>query len=390
MKIVGYTSGAKPCGIADYHQKVEAGLIAAGVQCDTVALPTTSVYRDRPLALWKERQLYAGLASRSRAYDAVMLDLLTQWNGFRTGENMLPAFINHLRGPLFMIVHEWPPVIDSKSDSQSLPKRMVTQLAGLAIRLSERKGLPYEEWMAKRVFARADHILVHARVLRDRLLAVGIPEERVTFQIFPIPKVQERVRSTVVDEFARRFAHRRKIVVFGFPHPRKTLEHAIQALPQLPADVMLMFVGGIEGEFRQHYVRSLQEIATGLGVLDRIEFLGEIPEPSLPFAFELAEFALAPFSYATGSASFSYLIAAGMPIVASDLPEHETLVQDGAGIVMFKTGDVSALAGAVNGLLNDQEGRRRLAAQSRAFAERHGYNNLAALIHDRLEAMTRS
>ena len=390
MKVLGYTSGAQPCGIADYHRKVATGLADVGVQCDTVRLPTDSVYRDRPVALWKQRRLYAGLAARSDAYDAVLLDLLTHWNGLRAGENTLPVFINHLRGPLLMIVHEWPPVVDSETDSQSLPKRLVTQLARAAIRLGDRKGLPYEEWMAKRVFARADHILVHARVLRDRLLAVGIPEERVTFQIFPIPKVRERVGSPVVDEFARRFAHRRKIVVFGFPHPRKTLEHAIQALPHLPPDVMLMFVGGIEGEFRREYVRSLQEIASGLGVLDRIEFLGEVPEPALPFAFALGEFALAPFSYATGSASFSYLIAEGMPIVASNLPEHETLVQDGAGIVMFKTGDVSALAEEVNGLLNDQEQRRRLAAQNRAFAERHGYNNLAALIQDRLEAMVRS
>ena len=60
-----------------------------------------------------------------------------------------------------------------------------------------------------------------------------------------------------------------------------------------------MLVGGIEGEFRQHYVRSLQQLGSSLGVLDRMEFLGEIPESSLPFAFELAEFALAPFSYAT-------------------------------------------------------------------------------------------
>ena len=387
MRIVGYTSGAKPCGIADYHRKVEAGLSAAGVQCDTVPLPTASVYRDQPLALWKQRQLYAGLASRSRAYDAVMLDLLTQWNGFRTGENTLPVFINHLRGPLFMIVHEWPPVIAGESESQSLPGQMVSRLAGLASRIGELGGWPYEEWMVKRMFARASHILVHARALRDRLLTAGIPSERVTFQIHPIPRVQERVSSTVVEEFARRFAHRRKIVIFGFPHPRKSLEHAIQALPQLPADVMLMFVGGIEGEFRQRYVRSLQELAGGLGVLDRIEFLGEIPEPSLPCAFELAEFALAPFSYATGSGSFSYLISEGVPIVASDLPEHATLAVDGAGIAMFKTGDISALVHEVNGLLDDPARRRRLAAQNRTLAERHSYNSLAAMIRDRLKEM---
>ena len=40
-----------------------------------------------------------------------------------------------------MIVHEWPPAIDPESDSQSLPRQMVNQLAGLAIRIGERKGL---------------------------------------------------------------------------------------------------------------------------------------------------------------------------------------------------------------------------------------------------------
>ena len=150
---------------------------------------------------------------------------------------------------------------------------------------------------------------------------------------------------------------------------------------------MLMLVGGIDGEFRQNYVRSLKELGRSLGVRDRMEFLGEIPEASLPFAFQLAEFALAPYSYATGSSSFSYLISEGVPIVASDLPEHETLAHEGAGIVTFNTGEVSGLADAVNRLLSDQEGRRRLAAQNRAFAERHTSNNLAALIHERLEEM---
>ena len=387
MRVVGYTSGANPCGIADYHQKVAAGLSVAGVQCDTVRLPTASVYRDRPLALWRRRQLYAELAARSRAYDGVLLDLLTQWNGFRSGENMLPAFINHLRGPVFMIVHEWPAMLDPENEAQSLPRQLVKQLVRRTSQYGELGGLPYDEWMAERVFGRAGHILVHAGALRDRLLALGIPGERITFATFPIPRVPDRARSKRVDEFARRFAHRRKIVIFGFPHPRKSLELAVEALPQLPADVVLMFVGGIDGDSRQNYVRSLQELGRALGVLDRMEFLGEIPEASLPFAFELAEFALAPYSYATGSSSFSYLISEGVPLVASDLPEHQALAQDGAGVVMFKMGDASALAHEVNRMLSDQEGLRRLAAQNRALAQRHTYNNLASLIRDRLKEM---
>ena len=221
MRVVGYTSGAKPCGIADYHQKVAAGLTALDVQCDTVALPTGSVYRDQPLALWRRRQLYAGLAARSSAYDAVLLNLLTQWNGFRTGENMLPAFINHLHGPVFMTLHEWPAMLAPESGLQSLSKEIVTQLVGLASQFGERRGIPYEQWMANHVFGRASHILVHADALRDRLLALGIPAERITLETFPIPSLPARASSEIVDEFAQRFAHRRKIVNLRIPASAK-------------------------------------------------------------------------------------------------------------------------------------------------------------------------
>lgn len=390
LKLIGYTSGAWPCGIADYHAKVVAALTASHVECDTVPLPTDSVYRDRPLALWRRRKLYGRLAARSGDYDAALLDLLTLWNGFRPGENTLPTFMNHLRGPLFMTLHEWPTVIAPEGKSKSLPRQAVQQLASTASRLGELGGMTYEEWLRRRLFARAEHILVHARALQERLLAAGVPSERVTFQLHPVPGLPSPIRSALLDEFARRFAHRRKIIIFGFPHPRKALEQAVQSLPQLPNDVMLMFAGGIEGEFRQQYVRSLQGLAGSLGVLDRLEFLGEIPEAALAAAFAMAEFALAPFTYATGSGSFSYLISEGVPIVASDLAEHTALAQDGAGIVTFKAGDIGALTDTVSALLNNQDRRRLLADQNRAFAQRHTYTNLAGMIRERLEEMVRS
>lgn len=390
LKLIGYTSGAWPCGIADYHAKVVAALTASHVECHTVPLPTDSVYRDRPLALWRRRKLYGRLAARSGDYDAALLDLLTLWNGFRPGENTLPAFMNHLRGPLFMTLHEWPTVIAPEAKSKSLPGQMVQQLANVATRLGELRGLSYEEWIRRRMFSRAGHILVHARSLEERLLSVGVPPERVTFRVLPVPTLPTPVRSASLDEFAVQFANRRKIIIFGFPHPRKALERAIEVLPQLPADVVLMFVGGIEGEFRQQYVRSLRELAGGLGVLDRVTFLGEIPEASLAAAFAMSEFALAPFDYAAGSSSFSYLISEGVPIVASDLAEHTALAQDGAGIVTFKSGDIDALTNTIRSLLNNQDRRRLLADRSRAFARRHTYSNLAGTIRERLEEMVRS
>ena len=385
LRLIAYSSGAWPCGIADYHSKLSRGL-SAHLSCDTERLPTGTVYRDQPLALLARRRQYVKMASKSRGYDAALINLVTQWNGSRAGEHMLPAFMNHLRGPLFLIVHEWPPLPEQEPLTGSLPRRAIVAAARAASRL-ERRGLPFEQWLQQKLFGRAAHMLVHAEALRDKLLSAGVPAERVTFRIHPVPELAEPGDTAFADSLTQRFPNRRFIVLFGFPHPRKSLELAVQALPQLPPDVMLLFVGGIDGDFRRQYVQSLMETAECLWVRDRVAFVGEVPEPSLAATLSLAAFALAPFSYATGSGSFSYLMAAGVPIVATDLPEHQALVRDGAGITLFERGNGGALLRAVNELLGDRDKRQALAAQNRAFANRHTYAGLAALIHERVNEM---
>jgi glycosyltransferase involved in cell wall biosynthesis len=385
MRVIAYSSGARPCGIADYHAKL-AQALTPHLACDTHPLPTGTVYRDQPWPLLQRRRQYIHLASKSRAYDAALLNLVVQWNGSRAGENMLPTFINHLRGPLLMIVHEWPPSPEPEPATESWRRRAMSGAASLISRL-ERGGLAYEQWLSRRLFGRAAHLLVHAEALRDRLLAAGVPTDRVSFRMHPVPELPVTGDTTFADHLRQRLAGRRIIVLFGFPHPRKSLELAVQALPNLPSDAMLLFVGGIDGTFRQQYVRSLVEMSERLGVSDRVVFVGEVPEPQLAATLSLAEFALAPFSYATGSGSFSYLMAAGVPIVATALPEHQALVRDGAGILLFERGDAAALQHAATGLLNDRHKRQALAAQNRAFANRYTYGGLADFIHDRLHDM---
>ena len=381
MRILAYSSGAWPCGIADYHGKLTSAF-PPSIHCDTTPLPTDTVHRDRPLKLWERRRHYAQLAARSGAYDASLIQFITHWNGHRDWEYTLPVFVKHLRDPFAIILHEWPPTPNSENPGPSAARRLVAR----ASKQWDRQGSDHEEWLNRRFLHRAGHIFVHSEALRDRALAAGIPHERVTFAIFPVATLASK-ESAVADAIKARYQGRRFIVLFGFPHPRKALELAIQALPELPPDVMLLFVGGIDGAFRQQYVQSLLQLAERLGVQDRTVFAGEVPEASLRAVFEAAQFALAPFAYATGSSSFAYLMAAGVPIVASDIPEHQMLQREGAGVALFESGSVSALASAVNGLLIDSERRESLSAKSRAFVNRHSFASFADTVVARLQAL---
>jgi len=384
VRVIAYSSGAWPCSIADYHNKLVREFDSS-IQCESLTFPTDSVYRDQPLQLWQRRRHYAQLAATSRSYDVALIQFITHWNGLRDGEYALPVFANHLARPFALILHEWPPTPDSDVAPAGV-KRVLTEAFAVAAKRWDRRGFSSDTWFREHFLRRAGHIFVHSEALRDQVLSAGIPASRVSFIVFPVLELPSGDTS-VADTVAARFAGHRIIVIFGFPHPRKSLELAIQALPDLPRDVALLFVGGIDGTYRQQYVSSLIQLAGRLGVEERVEFVGEVAETALRAVFERAQFALAPFAYATGSASFAYLMAAGVPIVASDLPEHRMLHREGAGLSLFDRGNVAALVAAANGLLADADQRASLSLQSRAFVKRHSFASFANVVAARLREL---
>ena len=62
-------------------------------------------------------------------------------------------------------------------------------------------------------------------------------------------------------------------------------------------------------------------------------------------------------------------MAAGLPVLVSDLPALTEITGDGARGESFAAGDATALTGALADLAADPERRARLAAAGRAWVE---------------------
>jgi phosphatidylinositol alpha-mannosyltransferase len=73
-------------------------------------------------------------------------------------------------------------------------------------------------------------------------------------------------------------------------------------------------------------------------------------------------------------------MAAGAPIVASDLDAFARVLEDGAAGVLVRRGDAAALAGALCGLLDDPARRAELAATGAAVAAGYDWQVLARRI----------
>jgi glycosyltransferase involved in cell wall biosynthesis len=377
-RAIAYTSSAHLCGIADYHGRLAPHLPAVAT---TLPLPSNRVLRDRPLALLEQRCHYRKLAAAADSYDVALLQMVTHWNAFRVGEYLLPTFLRRLRAPLVVVMHEWLDGIGNEPARSGLLGH-VHRLAIDAFRRFDFDGLAFERWFQQVFLPRVSHFIVHAEHLADQLSRAGVASERITFCIQPTyPIAGQPDESALVDVPP----NKRLVVLFGFPHPRKRYDIALRALSMLPADVMVMMVGEAEDEFRRAYVNELRQLASQIGVADRFMVMGEMPSTAVASIFSRADVAVAPVGYATGSAALGYLIAAGLPIVASDVPSIRAVCDAGAGMALFEAGNVTACADTLRYVLGDRDVQATLRRRNTQFAGVHTFAKLGEMIDHRLQ-----
>jgi phosphatidylinositol alpha-mannosyltransferase len=99
---------------------------------------------------------------------------------------------------------------------------------------------------------------------------------------------------------------------------------------------------------------------------DRIVFLGMVPEPDKARMLRSVDVYAAPN---TGGESFGMILteamAAGAPVVASDLDAFRRVLDGGRAGALFPNGDADALARVLGRLLDDPPARAQLAARAR-------------------------
>jgi L-malate glycosyltransferase len=158
-------------------------------------------------------------------------------------------------------------------------------------------------------------------------------------------------------------AERRYIACVARFHPVKdhsTLLRAFAQVASVRPDIDLLLAG--DGPGRE----SLQQLVATLGIADRVRFLGVRSDvPDLLLACEA--FALTSVSEAA-SLTLMEAMAAGLPVVVSNVGGNPELVRDGIDGLLFPRGDSSACAAALLRVLEDTDLSRRLGESARKRA----------------------
>jgi len=118
----------------------------------------------------------------------------------------------------------------------------------------------------------------------------------------------------------------------------------------------------------------------------RVMMLGAIPHEDLPPYYGAANVFVAP---ATGQESFGYVLleamAAGLPVVASDIAGYREVVRSGLEGLLVPPGDPPRLAEAIARVLSDPALAARLSEAGRARAQEFGWDGIVP----RIEALYR-
>jgi D-inositol-3-phosphate glycosyltransferase len=169
-----------------------------------------------------------------------------------------------------------------------------------------------------------------------------------------------------------------KVLLFvGRIQPLKAPEVLVEAAaellarhPQWRGELVVAVVGGPSGSGLAH-PRSLQELATSLGVEGQVRFVPPVPRTELAQWYRAADLVLVP-SY---SESFGLVAieaeACGTPVVAADVGGLPTAVGD-AG-VLVDGHQVGPWTDAVESLLQDRTRRLALGQRAVEHAARYGW-----------------
>lgn len=170
-----------------------------------------------------------------------------------------------------------------------------------------------------------------------------------------------------------------RVLYAGQLYPWKGVEVLVEAIAHVP-DVRLVILGGLEGERDFTRVRAL---VAARGLEARTEMRGTLPQARVAEELTRAAVVAVPFLKTamterhTSPIKLFEAMAAGRPIVASDLPSsREVLEHERTGLVA-PPGDAVALAAAVRRLIGEPLLAERLARAAYAEAARYSWDTRA-------------
>jgi glycosyltransferase involved in cell wall biosynthesis len=222
----------------------------------------------------------------------------------------------------------------------------------------------------------ASGLLAVSDALASDMATLGMERSKITLHYTGLdrdlfrPLQHDRVRNRVADEFGLTLGSGPLLAGVGALIPRKGHDLTIRALAEFP-DAELLLAGKGADEAR------LRGIAAGLGLAERVHFLGSVDHRQLPVILSAADAMVLPSASEGLANAWVEALACGTPIVIADIGgAREVADRPEAGRIVAR--DPVAIAAAVRDLLANPPPRETVAASVAQFSWQDNAATLAA------------
>lgn len=236
---------------------------------------------------------------------------------------------------------------------------------------------PNQKLAQKWVCRLADRILVNAESIREWLLEQGYQDSKITVikNGVDMARYAGRTSSSYIRRELDIPDSSPIVVLIARLNPQKGVDDFIEAASLLRfshPDVRFLIVGSKlqyqEGVFSQdrEYLQELQQLATDLGVGEKVIFAGH--RTDTPELLAQAAISVLP-SHSEGlSNTLLESMAAGIPTVATDVGGNPELVRDQVNGILIPVKSPEHLAQAMRTILDDSELAKRFGHAAKTMA----------------------
>ncbi len=168
------------------------------------------------------------------------------------------------------------------------------------------------------------------------------------------------------------------LLFLGRLEPRKGLNYLLKAYKRVRQEIpdSRLIIVGPGTRLRRKYRKQVKRDG-----LKDVTFVGYVPYEELPRYYKTCDIFCSP---ATGRESFGIVLleamAAGKPVVASNIEGYASVVSDGVEGLLVPPRDDKALAQALISLMTDESLRQQMGARGRAEALEYSWENIAGRV----------
>jgi phosphatidylinositol alpha-mannosyltransferase len=206
------------------------------------------------------------------------------------------------------------------------------------------------------------------------------------FVIIPNGIDVERFGGSQVEPLEEYLDGRPNILFVGRLEPRKGFKYLLRAFPYVKSEfprARLLVVGAYrKDEIADHLLYAREHHITG------VKFVGRVSDEDLPRYYRTCDVFCAP---STGFESFGIVLleamAAGKPMVASDIAGYRDLLVDGKEGLLTEPKNEKALAQAMIRILHNPDLQQKMGQEGRAKARQYSWRRVALQVLDFYEEL---